>query len=187
MDLGGGAAMVSGSLDVSEGGLYGGMWVGSGDTDSGNEFDLYFGYAGESGKFKYDLGYASYQYAKRDIGFNDSADVYLSLGYDALSFSVYSNVTVDDGPGYYYMALGYGFTDSLSASIGYNLDADDEESAYGKEGVEDENFAHVDITYAYNDNLSFTVSQMVLADDGVKSLEDQDTLVQLTYTLPVDM
>jgi len=186
MDLGGGAGQISGSLDLASGGFYAGIWAASGDTAFGNEYDLYAGYAGEAGAISYDVGYATYQYAGSDVGPNESADVYVNLGMDAFSFSYLSNMTVSGGPDYHYVALGYSM-DKLSATLGYSMDADDDRNYYGFESAADENFAHLDITYAYNDNISFTASQIVMADDGVKSLEDQDMLVQFVYSLPIEM
>lgn len=186
LDLGSGAPQVSGSLDVAAGGAYAGVWVGAGDTSFGNEYDLYAGFAGEAGDVSYDVGYATYIYAGSDIGFNEAADVYVKFGLGDASLAVYSNVTVDDGPGYVYMTLGYSM-DAVSFNLGYNMDQDDEASAYSLDGADKEDFAHLDISYAVNDQLSFTVSQMVMADDGVASLEDQDTLVMLSYSLPVEL
>jgi len=110
-------------------GLYIGTWLadvgGQGDVSAsdGIEFDLFAGYAGNSGKFTYGLGYTSYQYT----GDFDSAynEVNLTAGYDAISFEFSSGThdeivgtTVNDkDEDYTFIALSYEF-DILTATYG---------------------------------------------------------------------
>ena len=54
-------------------------------------------------------------------------------------------------------------------------------------------YTHIDISYAYNDNLTFTVSQIIDQDEiqligNEKKYEnrDDDTLFVLSYSLPIE-
>jgi hypothetical protein len=50
------------------------------------------------------------------------------------------------------------------------------------------NYTHVDMTYAYNKNLSFTVSGIADMDKGQEMAgTDKDALFVVTYMLPLDL
>jgi len=44
-----------------------------------------------------------------------------------------------------------------------------------------ENYTHVDLSYAFNDNLSFTASQITDDDGGM----DDDLKIVVSYSLPI--
>ena len=81
-------AAVQGGLDWSgESGLYAGTWVSNVEYAPGDvysyEHDIYFGYAGESGDFSYDVGWLYYNYdSAANIDFHE---VYGSIGYGGFS------------------------------------------------------------------------------------------------------
>jgi uncharacterized protein (TIGR02001 family) len=184
-NLSNGAAVVSGSLDYShESGLYTGAWVSSGDAELGTEYDLYVGYAGEAGKLSYDIGYMAYIYPSQseeaveagdadatadELG--DVSDLYLNLSFEGIDFT--TNFS-DNGSDYVYNTLGYGMG-AVSGLIGVNTDLEkDGKGAY----------THIDLSYAYNDSLSFTVSKMVAQSSGNSAASPEFVV---SYSLPIEL
>lgn len=187
-NLGNGSPAVSGSLDYShESGAYAGAWVSSGDSGLGTEYDLYVGFAGEVGDLSYDVGYVSYIYPSQseeavDAGdatstadeLGDVSEVYLGLSMVGVDFTTYYN---DNGGDYVYNTLGYGM-DKFYGLVGVNTDLEDDgHSAY----------THIDLTYAYNDNVSFTVSKMVATSDKTNVSASTSPEFVVSYTLPIEL
>ena len=81
LDLGAGDPMVWGDLKVSGGGAYAGIWGASGDAVNGQEYDLYAGYGGEAGDFKYDISVWSYAYPSVEVDPGDLVEVVGMIGY----------------------------------------------------------------------------------------------------------
>jgi hypothetical protein len=191
-NLSNGAAAVSGSLDYAhESGLYTGAWVSSGDAGLGTEYDLYVGFAGEAGKLSYDVGYMAYIYPSQseenlqsaiDDGvtgddlpgvideLGDAGDIYLNLSLAGVDFT--TNFS-DNGSDFVYNTLGYGMG-SVSGLIGVNTDLEDD----GKGA-----YTHIDLSYAYNDNVSFTVSKMVAQSSGTSAASPEFVV---SYSLPIE-
>lgn len=181
VNLSNGAAVVSGSLDYGhESGAYAGAWVSSGDASLGTEYDLYAGYAGSAGDLGYDLGYISYIYPSQSeeaVGGDSAADelgdiseVYLNLSFQGVDFT--TNFS-DNGSDYVYNTLGYGMG-AVSGLVGVNTDLEkDGKGAY----------THIDLSYAYNDNISFTVSKVVAQSFGTSSGSPEFVV---SYTLPIE-
>lgn len=172
IDLGQGAAAVSGDLIYSMAGAYGGVWMSSGDSSLGQEYDLFAGYNAKLGDVTVDLSLWNYNYS--DLGGPDDttgelSEVVLSVSAYGASVSVLDNVA--GAPGYYYYTLGYGY-DAFSAKLGIHSFDNDLN-----------NMSHLDLSYAYNDNLSFTVSKVV--DEEVEGTYDNDALFQVSYKLPI--
>ena len=188
-DLGNGTPAVSGDLSVSEAGFYSGIWVSSGDTTYGTEYDLYAGWGGEFGGLTVDLSVWNYVYptgtfdgtGEVDLGsvavsrfsdngdtFGDLSEVILTLGYGPVSFSYYDNIAGSSGYEYYTLDASMG---KFSATLG--MHSPDE----GDEPV------HLNINYHHTDNLTFTVSQFVADEDEV----DDDLNFVVSYSLPLDM
>lgn len=84
------------------------------------------------------------------------------VGYGPVAFTYYDNLDTD----YTYM--------TLAATFG---------SVTAKYGVHEDDLAHVDLTYAYNDKLSFTVGKVV--DDVDGSYNDEAKFV-VAFTLPIE-
>lgn len=149
-ELGNGDAAISGDLSYSNSGFYTGIWASSGDSSNGSEYDLYAGYAAEFSGVSVDVSVWTYTYpnnsANKDPG--ELSDAVISLGFAGLSATVYDNIAGGSGDIYYTLGYGYG---AFSVLVGKH-DLTKEESA---------NEVHVDLGYAYNDNLSFTISQQV--------------------------
>ena len=181
LDLGDGDPAVSGDLVVSWEGLYGGTWVSSGDAELGTEYDLFVGYGGELGDFTYDLSFWNYMYPSNDSGdfdtFGELTDAILTLGWGPVSVTYIDNVAGSSGQEYYSISAEYA---AFSATVGHH------DLVGGAE-----NYTHVDLSYNYNENLSFTVSKVV---DGGEADPDPDsnkvkdkTLVVVAYSLPIDI
>lgn len=191
VDLGAGSSAgdlglpaVSGSLQASSMGFYAGVWGSSGDVNAGSEMDLYVGYNKQLGDFSYGISAITYYYPSApeanstgmpmaqnldDLG--GLSEVVLSLGYGPASFSYTDNVA--GATGYAYYTLG-ATLNAFSATLGmHSVDTDDSD------------MTHLDLSYAYNKNLSFTLSQVV--DQGDKASYDEDLNFVVTYSLPIDL
>lgn len=180
-DLGAqGVPAISGDLSVSSGGAYGGVWTSSGDSSAGQEYDLYVGYGMETGDVALDISYWSYIYPGTDG--DDIADLHeivASAAYKGASLGVYYNIDQDEDEGtdYVYTTLGYG-VDKYSATYGMTTFSD----------TEDADYSHLDLSYAYNDNLSFTLSQVVSSDlDEEDGGLDRSPKVVVSYSLPIEL
>lgn len=173
LDLGDGAAAVSGDLVYSVSGAYAGVWMSSGDTGLGQEYDLFAGYAMDiSEDVSVDVSVWNYNYSDlgvRNETFGELTEIVLSLSAYGASISILDNVA--GGSGYIYYTLGYGAGD-FSATFGSH--SFDNDAA---------NMSHLDISYAYNDNLSFTVSKIV--DEETEGTYDDDTMFQVSYSFPI--
>lgn len=192
-DLGSGTPAVSGDLNLSASGFYAGIWGSSGDTSAGTEYDLYAGYGGSVGDFSYDVSLWSYNYPTgagytedKETDFTDFSDAVVSLGYGPVAFAAYIPVGKDNSSGdYMYYTLS---ADIGAFSILAGMHSDDaagggavaqctpEEAAAGDSCSP----IHLNVSYAYNDNLSFTVSQFI-ADES----DDDDMKFVVSYSLPL--
>lgn len=170
-DLGSGTPAVSGDLSVSAGGAYAGIWGSSGDTAAGSEYDLFAGYGMEVGGLSIDLSVWNYNYptgagyTPGGTDFGDLTDVVLSLGYGPFSFAYYDNVAGASGYEYYTLGAEFG---QFAFLVGKH------DNPAGEDPV------HLNITYSYNDNLSFTLSQFI-EDKPV----DDDLKFVVSYSIPI--
>jgi hypothetical protein len=172
----GGIPALSGDIAVSASGAYGGIWASSGDANAGQEYDIYAGFGGEAGVVSYDVSVWAYVYpdgGTSDGTFGDNSEFIVSLGAAGASVSIYKQIgdEVDNDNMYY--TLGYGM-DAFSANVGMTGAAD-----------KDDDYTHLDLSYAYNDNISFTVSKIV-SQEIDKNL-DEDTKFVLSYSLPIEL
>lgn len=165
LDLGNGDAAVSGDLNVSSGGAYAGVWGSSGDAAAGTEYDLYAGYGTSFGDFSVDISAWTYAYpSAADSTPGDLSEIVLGLGYGPVSVTYIDNIA--GAPGYWYTAVGATFD---AFSVTYGLHEDD--------------YAHLDLGYAYNDNLTFIVGIPV---DDVDGAYDDDAKFVVSYSLPIE-
>ncbi len=210
VDLGEGRAMVSGDLIASSKGFYGGVWATSGDKASGSEYDLFVGYATEIEGVSVDVNITNYMYSGWDAGdsFGDYSEIFLNVGYGP--FSVDYQVNVADGSyssdetdaakraglsGFQYVAFNASFK-QYTATLGFADVGNYSESnplTTDNVGSVGTDYTHIDISYAYNDNLTFTVSQIIDQDEiqligSEKKYEnrDDDMLFVLSYSLPIE-
>jgi len=174
-DLGGstGQAAMSGDLSVSMSGAYAGVWASSGDATNGNEYDLYVGYGLETGGVEVDASIWTYVYPDAGVSdtMGDLTELIVSVSAAGASFAIYEPLTGNSSD-YSYMTLGYGM-DKYSVTLG--LSSSDSAAS---------DYTHVDLGYAYNDNLSFTLSQVV--DQDTDNTVDNDAKVAVTFSLPIE-
>ena len=169
-NLGGGAA-VWGDLSVSAAGFYAGMWTSSGDAYDANEnsggveYDIYLGYATEFGDFGIDIGYATYVYPQTKVEAGKNAEAYLGLSYGPASLTYFHGLE-DLKDDWYAVAA----VDVSSLTFAY--------------GAAKNEKAHVDVTYNYNDNLSFTLSKVVKKDKAGEVPDDVNFMVSVS--LPIE-
>lgn len=175
INLGNGDPAVWGDINVSASGFYAGMWASSGDAANGTEYDLYAGFGSEASGFSYDLSLWTYAYPESEISPGELMEVIGSLGYGPVSFSYYHGL--EDLEDYWYSTLGLALGDF---SLTYGLHEDD--------------LAHFDIGYAYNDNLSFTLG-LVLDDAESTSIVDDVVIVEsyndepkfvVSFSIPIE-
>ena len=179
VDLGSGTPAVSGDLSYSAAGAYVGVWGSSGDTAAGTEYDLYAGYGMEINDIlSFDISVWNYNYptgagyTDGETDFGDLTDVILTVGVGPISFSYYEPVATDGGGyeyNYYTLSGGYG---AFSLTIGMH-------------DYEDDDATHVNVDYAFNDNLTFTLSQFTDADDAEFAGDDGDLKFVVSYSLPI--
>ncbi|MEX1033938.1 MAG: TorF family putative porin [Cellvibrionaceae bacterium] len=183
-DLGFGSAVVSGDIGVSVAGFHGTVWGSSGDDFAGTEYDLIVGYGGSVGDFSYDLSVVSYVYpegelAGIDTDLGDFVEAILTLGFGPVSMSYYDNI--ESKPGTYALGEDYSYF-TISADIG---DFSVLVGRHDPDGLDD-NPTHLDLTYHYNDNLSFTVSKLVADEDTAFNTSDKDAHFVVSYSLPIE-
>jgi len=177
-DLGQGTGAISGDLTASMGGAYAGVWASSGDIGLGQEYDLYVGFGGEVEDFSYDISVWSYVYpgvsledGETEGNTFEASELILSGGFMGASASYYHTVSSNPDD-YSYLTLGYG-VDAYSVTLGMAMD--DVDGGY----------THIDLGYAYNDSLSFTLSKII--DEETEGSTDDDLKIAVTYSLPIDL
>lgn len=172
-DLGNGDPAVFGDLVYKNSGFYTGIWGSSGDAKAGNEFDLFAGYGHSFGDFSIDLSVWTYVYPDGENTGNDTmgdlSEVVLGLAYGDFSLKYYDNVA--GGSGSSYITLGADIN-KFSVLLG---------STQNKDSRKD--YTHLDLAYAYNDNLSFKISKVV--DQKVDNTIDDDMNFVISYSLPI--
>ena len=174
LDLGNGDAAVWGDINVSEAGFYAGAWTSSGDATNGNEYDLYAGYGMEAGGFTLDLSLWSYNYPSAEVSPGDFTEAVLAVGFGPVTATYYKNIAADEGldNSYSYATLAYSMG---KFSLKYGVHMDDTDTVDG--------VAHIDATYSYNDNLSFTVGKVIDDNDG--AVNDEAKFV-VGLSLPIE-
>lgn len=181
-DLGSGTPAVSGDLTYSNSGFYTGAWASSGDTEAGTEYDLYAGYGrsfGENDMFSVDLSVWNYIYPTGpgltdnpnaaditgETDFGDWTEVALSVGVGPVAFTYYDNISGNAGYEYYTLS---GTVAAFSLTVGMH------------DNPEGDDPVHVNLGYAYSDNLAFTLSQFVTDEP-----EGDDLKFVVSYSLPI--
>lgn len=176
-DLGGdagGLGLISGWLEADAGGAYVGVWAASGDGSAGTEYDLYAGYGFNiTDDIALDLNVTNFIYPESDKtqdqdGFADFTEVGAGLTAYGAEFIYYNNVA--GSPGYQYYSASYG-VGPVSVLVGENDDDGDKTS-------------HLDLTFQFNDELSFTASQVLDSDDD--NLR-KTTYIAAMYSLSFDL
>lgn len=177
------APAFSGSLDyANESGFYAGVW--GTNEDDGIETDLYLGFGGEAGPISYDVSYWYYMYPEDgftgeggtgvnvDFADNSLSEFVIGLGYSDFTATFYVSQETQGGSDYIYYTFDYTIGD-------YNI-------LYGAWSYDDagnDEYSHVTLTYAYNDNLTFGVS---VAQEDITDGVETDPLFLVSYAIPLD-
>ncbi len=180
VDLGTGDAHIYGSLDFDSGmGAYAGVWGASGDSGAGQEYDLYAGYATDiTDDISVDAAIINYIYPKQDKsvpqdGFGDFSEAYLGLSAYGLGIDYFKNVT---GSEYQYVKASYGYG-PFGVGVGQHIEGAG--SPFG------DDMTHLDLSFQFNDELSFTTSTIVDSEDSDSTR--RTTLFQVVYSKSFDL
>jgi len=195
-ELGTGTPAISADLVYSNSGFYAGVWVSSGDTTGGTEYDLFAGYGGSIGEsITYDISYATYIYPTGDYQLSDGspgdfAEAILNIGLGPVSLTYKENVAGDTafpsdvispgddgvfgGPGYALSSdYSYVSIDTSAGDFSFTLGSHD--------GAADDSM-HFDVSYAATENLAFTFSTIVDSDN---SANEPEPTVVASYSIPL--
>jgi len=170
IDVSAGTAAVSGDLTYSKEGFTAQVWATSMNSDLGAEVDLIASYAFSLGSVDLDVGYIGYLFPKDNIEVGDVNEIYAGASFGLFSLYHYEDFSSDDGE------LFLGDTDNRYTTFAVSKDK------YGALlGVDhgDIGYSHIDLSYAYNDQLSFVLSKVFDNDDDLVS--DDDLKFVLSY------
>jgi uncharacterized protein (TIGR02001 family) len=170
LDLGDGAAL-SADINYSAAGFTVGAWTSSGDEAWGTEYDIYAGYSVDIGAVNLGVGYISYNYADMEVSPGDFAEVYASVGVGPFKVTYMDNVANREEIG-----VGYDDYNYITAELNF-------EKFAVKYGVHEDDLSHLDLTYKFNDKLSFMVGKVI--DDADGAYNDDAKLV-VSLVLPIE-
>lgn len=188
IDLGHGSAAVSGDLSYHLDGAYLGVWMSSGDNTLGQEYDYYTGWGTNVDDFSFDISLWNYNYSDNNTknkGFGISSDttgklseVVTTVGWKTIKFSYYDNIAGNAGYEYFTLSGSY---DKFSLLVGHHK--------FNALPGTNKNMTYANLTYAYNENLSFTASKVINQDchknDFACGAIDEDLKFVVTYSLPI--
>lgn len=169
-------SVVQGGVDyAAENGFYVGTWTSNVAYDSDDaysyEHDMYFGFAGETDGFSYDMGYLYYNYDE-NAGF-DFSEVYGSIGIGNFGVSLYllAGAEPDEGPGQdfgfaeaSYLAADWTIPLESGLEISLHLGYHEGDFAEAFNGVT-EGYMDFNISLA-KDGFAFMISSTDLDSDG---------------------
>lgn len=115
-----GNAAMSGKLEVSKGGLYGGVWASEVDfgDEATYEMDLFLGYElMVSDKFSLDVGVIQYNW---DKGYDDVEELFAKVNLKNLSVAYYVDME-DSEKDYMEMGLKLPFVKFMDVSVNYGM------------------------------------------------------------------
>jgi hypothetical protein len=183
-DLGQGDAALAVDFSDSYGDLTYGLWVSSGDSVLGTEYDLYATYSKEINGVGFSVGYASYIYPGSENNvepdangefqdndrddFDENAEYIYGISYGNASATIFD---AKDGE-YKYTTFSY-TSGPYTLTFGEHDDAEP-----GNPDENNDNMSHFDLSYAVNDKISLTISSVIDSDNE----EDDDTTVVATYS-----
>lgn len=208
VDSSDGNAQVFGDLTASSNiGLYASVW-GSSAGSGTQEYDLIAGWAKDFDGVNLNIGAINYVYPGDDLAddFGSESEAYAGIGWNGLEAYVYKNVASShqDNNAYFYTAFTYSYK-KFSGTFGYAQNDKIPSKADEKDGKY--RYMHLDLTYAFNNNLSFTFSKMVdrkakaegvsakgasdfanlaAGDARYSAVADDDLLFVVTYSLPLE-
>ncbi|MBO1255721.1 hypothetical protein J3L16_08495 [Alteromonas sp. 5E99-2] len=189
---------VQGGIDyTSESGFYAGTWASNvqyaADDVFSYEHDIYFGYAGETDTFTYDIGYLYYNYdseAEFDFG-----EIYGSIGFNNFTFTAYllANTEADEGfspsgdeqnfdfASAFYFSADYAYEIKEGLELGLHIGFQDGDFSEAFNGVENGYFDY-SVSLA-KDGFSFTVTTTDLEDAGPDGLDNDEVKFVVGYAV----
>ncbi len=213
VDAGDGNAQVFGDLTYSTDlGVYASLWGSSAGSDT-QEYDLILGWSKNYDGVNVNVGVINYVLpgdSNADT-IGSESEAYAGFGYQGFELYLYRNIASKgaENEGYLYVAMSYTYS-KFSGTLGHALDHSISDVKGQDVGVDGEyDYLHLDLTYAFNDNLSFTLSKIVsrnadwdsntssldgseftelaTVDDRFGNVADDDTLFVMTYSLPLEI
>ncbi len=195
-----------GAVDEDGSSAYAGVWLSSGDTALGSEYDLVAGYRWQRDWFGIDVGVVSYVYpdvisnlsgieATTATASDTSVETLLSnhrvvsereQNFDVGQFSeVYLGLSGGPVSLYYY--------DNVAGNTGYSYlalswDIGDFSLLIGDHATMSpgDEYQHVDLSWSYNDYLSLTLSKRFSEGIDVEGTQN-DTVAVLSLSLPINL
>lgn len=174
-------AQVSGGAAYNhDSGAYAGVWVSSSGVDgagaASGEYDLYAGFGKEISGIALDANLTSYEYpgsaGAQKLG--SYSEVILSASAMGAKLSIADSLQGN----YVYYSLGYGMG-PVSGLIGFQKNASKVANA--------NDYTHVDLSYALNNELSVTVSQIIDQDTKGTGAIETDPKINLAWTKKFDL
>lgn len=163
-----GDASVNGGIDVEfDSGIYLGTWVAS--VASGSEVDYYGGYAGSMGDIGYDIGYVKFDYPATAGGGDDFEELYIGID---LPMGIGISYSSGEDGGAAGDTYGFGISDNLEVSYGFDLGDGSVGLAYGEY---DDFGDYTVVTYDFSlGDLSITLGYSDFSDDASTDLVTED-------------
>ena len=185
-NIGGGAPVVSGSLDYGhESGLLAGIWGSS--AGPGQETDVYVGYAYSSDAFGFKV--VAYEYFYPYATDLDLQEVLLNFSASGFFVDFLIGVGTIEGAPAATPPVASTEVDNENNyfDVGYTMDKVTVKFGMADNNAPDTNYSHLDATYAFNKNIAFTLSGIVDADPLAPIGATKDPLFAINYTLPIDL
>ena len=163
-----GDASINGGIDVEfDSGIYLGTWVAS--VASGSEVDYYGGYAGSMGDIGYDIGYVKFDYPAAAGGGDDFEELYIGVD---LPMGIGISYASGEEGGAAGDTFGFGISDNLEVSYGFDLGDGSVGLAYGEY---DDFGDYTVVTYDFSlGDLSITLGNSDFSDDASTDLMTED-------------
>ncbi|MDF1642570.1 MAG: hypothetical protein P1U80_00115 [Pseudomonadales bacterium] len=160
------------STDLGSG-IYSGIWIAS--ESGGEEYDLYAGWGGDLGPVSLDVSIWNYIYPSDTTfdSFGELTEIIVSASVGPVSFTYYDNIAGGSGYAYYTLAASF---DKFGVSLGT-----------ADTGFSSMDYTHLDLSYSYNDYLSFTASTVVDTSTGAGATDEGDTIFVASLSLPIDL
>lgn len=189
---------VQGGIDYSsESGFYAGTWVSNvqyaADDVFSYEHDIYFGYAGETEYFTYDVGYLYYNYdSEADFDFGE---IYATLGFGNFSVTGYllANTEADepdesvnhDFGSTFYLSADYAYEIKDGLELGFHIGYHDGDFNESFNGVPTSYFDY-NISLA-KDGFSAMVTSTDLDDAGPDGLDNDSVKFVVGYSVDFEL
>lgn len=181
---------VAGSLDYNtEVGFYTGAWMGS--AIGTTETDFYAGFAGQMGSVGFDAGYISYTFSEADVGFGEIGEIYFGINVADFSAMIYSYAGWEENTSDFNPAMDAEDAHDLTVGndnylvVSYDLNEFGFALGTTINDADDSDYTHLDLSYTPVENLTFTASKVIDADEFATVDEDQDTLFNVSYNFPL--